>query len=270
MPTTAPVAIPTTQQVLGATIEQLVCERVNAQPDVANLDYVEREYRASVERQKLYIQYFELTGQFDKATLWTAQLRKGLEQSTQPRRNETSQKSRENREALEAEHSRLSEQLAEARAAAMTDAELEPAMKSPSADIAVDYAGDNAGIEAITTAELTAGISQMKRELARYEAEAPVVTTAEANEHNAEVASNPDNGKVIAPRVAEPDCPDDDAGDSSSADRWPFGDVDEAEAELEPIRASRHEIAPQRNAVMSAAPAIGITAVVRGRRDPFY
>src|SRR6516162_1227670 len=168
----APVAItyPTMQQVLGAPIEQLVSERINAQPDVANLDYYELEYRKSIVRQELHVEYLELIGQPEKAWVCNAQLRKSLEQSTQQRRNETSQKSRENREALEAEYFALCDQLIRVEVDAMTDADLEIAMKSPLADIAVDSDGDNGDVDAMTTAELKAEIARKRAELDRHDA----------------------------------------------------------------------------------------------------
>src|SRR6516165_4399464 len=189
IPTPAPVPItyPPVSQVLGGSIEKLARECVDKQPDAASLDHYERELRLVDESQKLCIRYYELTGQIDKVMLWTAQLRKSLEQRTKPQREVASHKNREDREALEAENARLSEQIAEAEVDAMTDAELEAAVKAMPSDITVDNTGDDTGIAEMTVAELKAANARMRAELDRLEAECPVVATAAQVEHDAGV-----------------------------------------------------------------------------------
>lgn len=113
--------LPRFPEVFGAPIANLAHERVNQAPDAASLSYDEREHRENIERRKLRIEYYDRTGQFDKATLWDAQLGKSLERHQRDSAPIV-------RKKLEAEYSKLSSQLDElyeAEAAAMTDEELD-------------------------------------------------------------------------------------------------------------------------------------------------
>jgi hypothetical protein len=135
-PVATAVSIPTVLEVFGATIGKLARARANQQSDVADLGYDEREYRENIERRKLRIEYYERTGQFDKATLWEAQLGKSLERHQRAGAPVI-------RKKLEAEYRELShklEDVTEAEVAEMTDEELDHALAGHKGDDGADAA----------------------------------------------------------------------------------------------------------------------------------
>jgi hypothetical protein len=163
-PVATAVSIPTVLEVFGATIGKLARARANQQSDVADLGYDEREYRENIERRKLRIEYYERTGQFDKATLWEAQLGKSLERHQRAGAPVI-------RKKLEAEYRELSyklEDVIKAEVAEMTDEELQRVVVGDKSDR--DAESSIVDIGAMTISELKEGIERMKADLAEYAA----------------------------------------------------------------------------------------------------
>lgn len=254
---------PSVVEVLGSPIAKLARDMVKSQPDAAGLDYQEREYRESIERQKLRIEYYELSGQFDKATLWDAQLRKSLERHTREQRRAVGRKTREK---LESEYIVLSVQLnavREKEAARMTDEELRAAVEKSQADDNHGSAGDDAWVAAMTDADLMAEIARMKSELARHAA--------------GTYTSRDETPAVEQLYVAKSDCESD--GDDTS-DLLPASKVgsDEYEPVIEveatQATATDHEVGSEPDIAIPTNPATArdseLTKSTPGRRDPFY
>jgi hypothetical protein len=157
-------SIPTVLEVFGATIPRLARERVKEQPDGSSLDYDEREYRENIERRKLRIEYYERTGQVDKATLWEAQLGKTLEHHQRASAPVI-------RKKLEAEYHALDSKLdaeIEAEVADMTDEELQRLEAGAESDCDAESSIVDAGT--MTISELKVRIERMKAGLAEYAA----------------------------------------------------------------------------------------------------
>jgi hypothetical protein len=194
-------SIPAVTEILGTSISKLARHRVDAHPDAASLDYNEREYRENIERRKLRIEYYELTSQFDKATLWHAQLGKTLERHQRAC-------AQVNRKKLEAEYLSLQAKLmdeVEAEVAQMTDEELD----TEASDEKDSVARRGKDLSEMMISELREAIERINADLGEYAARprrAPKPEPEAAVTHSVEVDTEAedqndlvDDGATVVP-----------------------------------------------------------------------
>jgi uncharacterized small protein (DUF1192 family) len=234
------------------------------------LGYDEREYRENIERRKLWIEYYQRTGQFDKATSWEAQLGKSLERHQRANVPVA-------RKKLEGQYLALRQKLdleMEAEFEWMTDEELNRLSEEDgqTSDDCEDSESETIDVNAMSVGELKDRIQAMKEELRRY---AALPSQAPAP---AALATHPAGVEIEPER--------DDAEDEPTLPvykRKVGADWKEIEAEAMRARPAQIEAEPEdreANAVMTqTAEMAALKKAFRdyqpatftpGRRDPFY